>query len=121
MEKIEMGKTYKTRSGLPVRILCTDKGDYCPVVAVVAGDVLTYTSCGRLHSGRPDEHDLVEYSLWHDVAVDAKIFVRDDESHSRIPRHFAKYENGKVYGWSHGCTSHTEKDFVGWNYATLAE
>ena len=50
---------------------------------------------------------------WSKVEVDTPILVRqteyEDEEWER--RHFAKYENGKVYVWSDGCTSWTG-DFV---------
>ena len=61
---------------------------------------------------------------WSKVEVDTPILVREgedgDEEWER--RHFAKYENGKVYVWSDGCTSwSSEGHMVIWNFAKLAE
>ena len=61
---------------------------------------------------------------WSKVEVDTPILVRysEDEDEEWIKRHFAKYENGKVYAWFDGCTSwSTEGHMVIWNYAKLAE
>ena len=61
---------------------------------------------------------------WSEVKVDTPILVRysEDGDEEWIKRHFAKYENGKVYAWFDGCTSwSTEGHMVIWNYAKLAE
>ena len=61
---------------------------------------------------------------WSKVEVDTPILVRysEDGDEEWIKRHFAKYENGKVYAWFDGCTSwSTEGHMVIWNYAKLAE
>ena len=61
---------------------------------------------------------------WSKVAVDTPILVRDFEYEDEEwgKRHFAKYENGKVYAWGEGCTSwSSEGHMVIWNYAKLAE
>ena len=61
---------------------------------------------------------------WSKVEVDTPILVRysEDGDEEWMKRHFAKYENGKVYAWFDGCTSwSTEGHMVIWNYAKLAE
>ena len=61
---------------------------------------------------------------WSEVKVDAPILVRqtEDEDKEWGRRHFAKYENGKVYAWGEGYTSwSSEGHMVIWNYAKLAE
>ena len=61
---------------------------------------------------------------WSKVAVDTPILVRDSEKESWRKRHFAKYENGKVYTWLGGSTSWSadnSSDIVGWKMAKLAE
>ena len=61
---------------------------------------------------------------WSKVAVDTPILVRDSEEESWRKRHFAKYENGKVYTWLGGSTSWSadnSSDIVGWKMAKLAE
>lgn len=59
---------------------------------------------------------------WSKVPMDTPILVRDFEDAKWSKRHFAKYENGKVYAWCNGVTSwSTEGRGVMWNYAKLAE
>ena len=43
---------------------------------------------------------------WSKVEVDTPIWVKWSDGTYR-PRHFAKYENGQVYYWTHGKTKHT--------------
>lgn len=42
---------------------------------------------------------------WSKVAVDTPILVTYSGIYSWVKRHFAKYENGRVYAWNHGTTS----------------
>ena len=42
---------------------------------------------------------------WESVEVDTPIFVRMRSKDLWARRHFAKYENGKVYAWINGKTS----------------
>lgn len=42
---------------------------------------------------------------WSKVAVDTPILATYSGIHSWVKRHFAKYENGRVYAWNHGATS----------------
>lgn len=61
---------------------------------------------------------------WSKVEVDTPIYVRNCEGADWVRRHFAKYENGKVYAWSGGKTSYTtenKKYHNWWLYAKLAE
>ncbi len=63
---IEMSKSYKTRNGRKVRILCTD-GDKHPVVGLVEGypnpSVWTKEGRYRFYPDAPeDPNDLVEYT-----------------------------------------------------------
>ena len=59
---------------------------------------------------------------WIKVAVDTPIFVRDGENKTWAKRHFAKYENGKIYTWTSGTTSWSGEDdnMISWKYAKLA-
>lgn len=59
---------------------------------------------------------------WIKVAVDTPIFVRDRENETWAKRHFAKYENGKIYTWTSGTTSWSGEDdsMISWKYAKLA-
>lgn len=60
---------------------------------------------------------------WSKVPVDTPILVRDNESEKWRHRHFAKYENGKVFAWAHGSTSWSARDSVcvDWECARLCE
>ena len=58
---------------------------------------------------------------WSKVEVDTPILVRHKETLCWIRRHFAKYENGKVYVWDDGGTSWSETKKSYWKYAKLAE
>ena len=63
---------------------------------------------------------------WSKVPVDTPILVKDSESESVKwkHRHFAKYENGKVFTWADGVTSWSieNANFVTeWKYARLCE
>lgn len=58
---------------------------------------------------------------WNKVKVDTPILVSDDGKDWHH-RHFAKYENGKVWAWSNGTTSwSSEADPIPWHHAKLAE
>ena len=67
----------------------------------------------------------VEQVDWSKVKVDTPILVRDYEDASWLKRHFAKYENGKVYAWYDGATSWTienkTEQILSWKYVKLAE
>lgn len=60
---------------------------------------------------------------WTKVAVDTPIFVKDSEKEVWEKKHFAKYENGKVYTWRSGKTSWSSHTctMIGWEMAKLAE
>ena len=68
-----------------------------------------------------EEYEELEVD-WSKIKIDTPILVRDFEDAKWAKRHFAKYEDGKVYAWSNGVTSWTtEGHGVMWNYAKLAE
>ena len=61
---------------------------------------------------------------WSNVEVDTPILVRNSEDEKWLKRHFAKYENGRVYAWTLERTSWTtldDKCVMDWNYAKLAD
>lgn len=60
---------------------------------------------------------------WESVEVDTPIFVRMKDKEPWVRRHFAKYENEKVYAWANGKTSWSNCIFDEpscWEYAKLA-
>ena len=65
-----------------------------------------------------------DYVDWSKVPVDAKVLVKNYEISSWVKRHFAKYENGKVYTFDNGSTSFTangynDRDITSWDFAKL--
>lgn len=66
----------------------------------------------------------VEQVDWSKVKVDTPIYVRRSDDEEWESRHFAKFEDGRVYAWVDGATSWTandECDVISWNCAKLAE
>ena len=63
---------------------------------------------------------------WSKVPVDTPIWVWEDGyEDSKVKRHFAKFEDGKIYVWNDGKTSWTVKEKAKhvskWGNAELAE
>ena len=81
------------------------------------------TEDGELYNTNAEwlKQEYVEQVDWSKVKVDTPIYVRDNENSPWLPRHFARYENGKVYVWYGGSTSFTENEDFSCNYAKLAE
>lgn len=68
------------------------------------------------------EMEFEEIINWSTVKIDTPIYVRNVEDMDWIPRHFAKYENCKVYAWLDGQTSHSvinNTEIFEWKYARL--
>lgn len=57
---------------------------------------------------------------WSKVAVDTKIYVRNNIEDEWLPSHFAAFADDKVYAWNDGRTSFSGKSKFGWKYASLA-
>ena len=120
---ISMDKKYKTRNGLPVRILCLDrKGDMYPVIGLVtiengAESIHTFTADGRFNfSPEGDSYDLIEVSPYEDLKIDEPVMVRNSGAIDWSRRHFAGVAaNGKVLCWDSGCTSFTAGESFGWD------
>lgn len=59
---------------------------------------------------------------WSKVAVDTPILVRYSALLEWTKRHFAKYENGKIYAWNDGTTSWSSEGYTtAWGMAKLPE
>lgn len=76
--------------------------------------------CQTLAKQWLDEEDKTD---WSKVPVDTAILVKNELTHKWLHRHFAKYENGKVFAWDDGLTSWSAEDnlCVDWKYARLCE
>lgn len=59
---------------------------------------------------------------WSKVEIDTPVLVRNNPNSEWDKRHFAKYENGKIFTWVYGATSWSCSggDILEWNYAKLA-
>lgn len=112
---ITMNKKYRTRSGLPARVLATDvKDSVYPIVALVGGDfeeVERYTADGFFYEHRQlHELDLVEVLPYDDFKVDDPVFVRNNDCDTWLPRHFAGVNaQGDPLAFYGGETSFTSK------------
>lgn len=71
------------------------------------------------------EQEYVEPPVdWSKVPVDTKVYVSDSDNGIWYPRHFAKFEDGKIFTWVNGTTSFSKgtcEDTVCWNQGKLAE
>lgn len=71
------------------------------------------------------EQEYVEPPVdWSKVPVDTKILVRDSEDEEWKKRHFAKFEDGKIFAWTRGVTSFSSvssDSITRWNQGKLAE
>lgn len=130
MLKIEMGRKYKTTSGLDVRILTIDRlhKSYSVIAEVflsynICPDLLIYTPCGKINSnGRPSSFDLVEVSPYEDFKDGDAVIVSDYSNFAYSKhRYFQRvssngeiaicYDNGSTK-WSSESTCNTTQ----WKY-----
>lgn len=57
---------------------------------------------------------------WTKVPVDTKVLVKDYKSGDWLKRHFAKYEDNKIYAYDDGKSSFTTtEEPVAWTYGRL--
>lgn len=107
-----MNKKYKTRSGLDVRILCTDKEGMYSVVGIVDGEVLSWNSNGEFLTYLESDFDLIEQKPYSDFKVDDPVMVRDSDGDCWIPRHFSHVDkDGYACAWYGGMTSYTSDTY----------
>ena len=117
---IEMGKKYKTRSGLPVRILCNDfKNDTYTVIAAVPDQangcdyLISVSSTGTYIEDEESPLDLIEVTPYDDFKEDDLCVVWDVEIVKNF-RYFSHVENGKIHCFAWGYTSYTTEDRAIW-------
>ena len=58
---------------------------------------------------------------WNKVEVDTKVLVRDRPYNEWLKRHFAKYEDGKVYVFKNGRTNWNNEGITHWQETKLWE
>ena len=106
---IEIGKKYRTRSGIEVRILAVDldNEEYTVAGFIKGSGVYTYTSEGQFaipYSQKPE--DLVEVCEWDDFKIDDKVMVRRNNYDTWHKQYFAGVnEDGKPTAFLDGRTS----------------
>lgn len=108
-----------------ISIAVDKEGKPCDCNAIRCSDC-TFIG-GRCRKGLKEwsEQEYVEPPVdWSKVSVDTKILVRDSENETWRKRHFAKFENGKIYTWNDGRSSFTAFELGStswWNQGKLAE
>lgn len=111
MSNISLDKTYRTKDGQHVRILCTDaKGDF-PVVGLLrlrdgTDDTNKWTIEGSFYRwGNPSELDLVEVSPYAEFKVDDPVLACGEAGW--YPAHFAGVIDDRPTVFPRGRTSWT--------------
>jgi hypothetical protein len=121
--KIEIGKYYKITTSEKVIVYATPEETmnanyHCASIDSCGLRYLKYVSYQDFVSEWVDTHPAEKW------AIDAKIMVKHKEHDEEYPRHFAKYENNKVYAWFGGTSSFTQNPycdvFTSWKFARLA-
>lgn len=101
-----------------------------PIILKIKHDVLSCKNIDCWHCGMLQNIWLLEnYEEpkvdWSKVAVDTPILVRDNEDDKWEKRHFAEYEDGRIYAWNNGLTgwflNYDSGCMTAWKYAKLAE
>lgn len=107
----EKGKMYKCEN-----LMCRD--------CIFSRNENRESSCAE-NTKKWSEQEYVEPPVdWSKVPVDTKILVRDSENETWKKRHFAKFENGKIFAWTSGVTSFSSENsdsITCWNQGKLAE
>lgn len=126
---IDINKQYRTRDGLPVRILAADVKSRFPVIYAVKINerefIYSCTTEGKYYAGSESTtpRDLIEYNPAQDLVLDQPLWVKDTINNEWNKRHFAKFENNKVYCWGGGTTSHTQEggDIISWKHFSTTD
>jgi hypothetical protein len=116
---IDMKKKYRTRSGLPVRILCVDRAGFNPVVYLIMEDggetIVSATIDGRFASfpGQENGLDLIEIQPFEGFKTDDLVVVWDGDSGLKQFRYFSHTEDGYAVCFVSG-TSYYNSGFYVW-------
>lgn len=119
---VQMGKRYKTRSGLEVEVLKVDLNSSKPVVAAVTHKtgleytLYLYTNGSYFYSDSCD-YDLIEVSPYDEFQIDDKVGVSNDGTNWH-KRHFAGVSSdGRAMVFDKGMTSWSSEGRKSpWNY-----
>lgn len=122
---IEMSKKYKTRSGLPVRILCADLQDKnYPIIAAIMQDneesVISFTETGEFIENEKGRFDLLEVTPYEDFKEDDLCVVWNTGEEKSF-RYFHKAnKSGKASCFTFGKTSFTTDVVTSWEFCRKA-
>ncbi|NJL71446.1 MAG: hypothetical protein HC888_07420 [Candidatus Competibacteraceae bacterium] len=124
---IDLKKTYKTRSGRKVRLLCINVKSKYSVAGLVSDTYGEEVICAWTEDGIKFENltnplDLVEDSPYADWPIDAPVWARFTKTSKWVPRHFAGInDEGRALTFTDGHTSHTTKSKpIWWSDVRLA-
>ena len=119
---IEMNKKYKTRSGLPVRILCNDIkcATYTVIAAVYEQEGCEFTisvsSTGAYIEDEESPLDLIEVPPYDDFKEDDLCVVWNGEDKKKF-RYFHKVNSrGKALCFCFGKTSFHTSEVTPWEF-----
>ena len=120
---IEMDKKYKTRSGLSVRILCTDfNNDKYTVIAAVPAQasgydyIISVSSTGTYIEDEENPLDLIEVTPYDDFKEDDLCVVWNGED-KKVFRYFHKVNSrGKAVCFYFGQTSFCTSEVTPWEF-----
>lgn len=126
--QLEVGKTYRTRSGALAKILhklSNNQSD--PYLGITEFNTPHETARrwnpdGTFISAHRESHlDIIaEAKLWDGWEIDKPVWVRDHSTEKWVPRHFAGEHNGRPTAWDAGYTSHSQRGHgpVLWHFVT---
>ena len=114
MNKISMDKKYRTRSGIDVRVLCTDSANlpYPVIVEFSTGEIVRYSDEGVTDVYKTTAAELIEVLPYEDFKIDDPVMVSNIAKFWESA-HFAgvnsegeplTYMNGKTSWSAGGCT-----------------
>lgn len=87
----------------------------------IENDSINYYGYGISELTEMNFEEIINDIDWSKVPVDTKILVSNNKE-EWFKRHFAKYENEKIYAWADGKTSFSAEycnDVISWDYAKL--
>ena len=124
---IELGKNYRTVSGLPVRIYAVDGGGWYPVHGASYNsennewESRTWSLDGiySLSYGEQHPFELIEILPWEDFKIDEPVVVWDDPDGRTYLGHFAGIRDSKPAIWDNWGTSFTassKNSTIVWNH-----
>lgn len=120
-KKLEMLNDLGRTSGHCNGILC----DKCPLSSYNNKEI-TSSGCHALELLYPEKaiEIVMNYEPkidWTKVPIDTKVLVKDHKEGDWLKRHFAKYEDGKIYTYKNGQSSFTTitDETTPWNYGKL--